>query len=152
MDPFGHSREQASIYAQLGFDAFFFARLDSKDRETRKANRNMDFLWQGSANLDNSVIFGNAFPESLYYSPGGFCWDCGDEPIIDDQESFDYNVVRKASDFLEYAKRYATYYSTNNVLVPMGGDFQYQSAEFNFINMDKLIKYVLQVCGKLLHR
>ncbi len=28
IDPFGHSREQASIFAQLGFDGLFFGRLD----------------------------------------------------------------------------------------------------------------------------
>lgn len=33
------------------------------------------------------------------------------------------------------------YYKTNNILIPMGGDFNYQAAEINFSNLDKLIKY-----------
>ena len=28
IDPFGHSATQASLFAQIGFDAFFFARID----------------------------------------------------------------------------------------------------------------------------
>ncbi len=27
-DPFGHAASQASLFAQMGFDAFFFARID----------------------------------------------------------------------------------------------------------------------------
>lgn len=56
IDPFGHSREQASLFAQFGFDGVFFARLDNQDRETRKRNKTMDFLWQGSANLGINTI------------------------------------------------------------------------------------------------
>lgn len=51
IDPFGHSREQASLFAQLGFDGVFFARLDHDDKKQRQANGTLDFAWQGSANL-----------------------------------------------------------------------------------------------------
>ncbi len=35
IDPFGHSRELASIWAQVGVDALFFARIDARDRYER---------------------------------------------------------------------------------------------------------------------
>ena len=35
IDPFGHSREQASIFAQFGFDGLFFGRLDYQDKDNR---------------------------------------------------------------------------------------------------------------------
>lgn len=56
IDPFGHSREQASIFAQLGFDGFYFARLDYRDRDQRKADKTMDLLWTGSENLGMSLF------------------------------------------------------------------------------------------------
>ncbi len=35
IDPFGHSREQASLFAQMGFDGLFFGRLDYADKDKR---------------------------------------------------------------------------------------------------------------------
>ena len=32
VDPFGHSKEQASLFAGVGFDGLFFARLDWRDK------------------------------------------------------------------------------------------------------------------------
>jgi lysosomal alpha-mannosidase len=140
IDPFGHSREQASIFAQLGYDGVFFARIDHDDRDQRIADKTMEVIWQGSANLDNANIFTNVFPE-FYYPPSGYCFDieCGDEVLNDDEASPDYNIPRKVGDFLSKVQELASYYQTNNLLIPMGGDFQYQSAEKNFVNMDKLI-------------
>jgi len=30
----------------MGFDAFFFARLDYEDRENRKKEKSMEFIWR----------------------------------------------------------------------------------------------------------
>ena len=35
IDPFGHSSEQASIFAQMSFDGFFFGRIDYADKKLR---------------------------------------------------------------------------------------------------------------------
>ncbi|MGH0190714.1 UNVERIFIED_CONTAM: hypothetical protein FKN15_051020 [Acipenser sinensis] len=51
IDPFGHSREQASLFAQMGFDGFFFGRLDYQDKRSRLQSREMEMLWRASANL-----------------------------------------------------------------------------------------------------
>lgn len=51
IDPFGHSREQASIFSQLGYDGVFFARLDHDDKDTRQKAKSLNFAWQTSANL-----------------------------------------------------------------------------------------------------
>ncbi|RZC33884.1 Glyco hydro 38 domain containing protein [Asbolus verrucosus] len=141
IDPFGHSREQASIFAQLGYDGVFFARIDCTDRDQRIINKNMEVIWQGSASLENTNIFTNVFPE-FYGSPDGFCFDieCGDEVLNDDDTSPDYNVPKRVDTFLAKMEHLAIYYQTSNILIPMGGDFQYQSAEKNFINVDKLIE------------
>ena len=78
-----------------------------------------------------------------------FCWDligCRDnsdnDPIIDDIESEDYNVDRVVDSFVDYIQGYSKNYATNQVMYPMGEDFQYQNANTWFKNLDKLIKYV----------
>ncbi|XP_068085422.1 lysosomal alpha-mannosidase-like [Anabrus simplex] len=145
IDPFGHSREMASIFSQLGFDGLFFARLDFKDKKRRLKTRTSEFIWKGSpnnlgdrANLFTSILY------KLYSSPSGFCFDvlCNDETINDNKRSGDYNVPEKVQDFINFCEEQSRYYRTDNILVTMGNDFSYQDARKNFKNMDKLIKYV----------
>jgi len=51
IDPFGHSREMASIFARMGFDGLFFGRLDFQDKLARLQTKTGEMVWQGSANL-----------------------------------------------------------------------------------------------------
>ena len=45
VDPFGHTNAAPKIFADMGFDAWFFARLDDQDRDQRRANKTMEFIW-----------------------------------------------------------------------------------------------------------
>lgn len=51
IDPFGHSREMASMFAQMGFDGLFFARLDYQDKDERLMTKSGELIWRASANL-----------------------------------------------------------------------------------------------------
>ncbi|XP_017042925.2 lysosomal alpha-mannosidase [Drosophila ficusphila] len=142
IDPFGHSREMASIFAQMGFNGEFFARMDYVDKKKRKEDLEMEMVWQSSEFLKSSNIF-TGMLYNHYSAPPGFCFDinCQDAPIIDG-ESFDNNVDQRITDFIEYIKTMSKYYRSTHIMVPMGDDFQYEEAAVNFKNMDKLIKYV----------
>ena len=48
IDPFGHSREQARLFAHMGMDSLFFARADFRDKEQRKESKSLNMLWKGS--------------------------------------------------------------------------------------------------------
>lgn len=52
IDPFGHSREMASMLAQFGFDGVFFARADHADKAKRLQNKQAEMIWHGSGNLE----------------------------------------------------------------------------------------------------
>lgn len=140
IDPFGHSREMASIFAQMGFDAEFFARMDHVEKSKRLNDISIEMIWQSSAALKNSDIFTGLLYRH-YSAPPGFCFDnlCGDEPIID-SDSYDNNVKSRVDDFISYVKNMAKSFRATHVMVPMGDDFQYENAELNYKNMDKLIK------------
>ena len=48
IDPFGHSNANARLFAEMGFEALFFARIDYKDKERRKSDKELEFIWRPS--------------------------------------------------------------------------------------------------------
>ena len=79
IDPFGHSREQASLFAQFGFDGLFLGRVDYQDFETRGADKTREMLWQASDNLGKAAQIFTGILAYGYNPPPGFCFDvyCG---------------------------------------------------------------------------
>ncbi|GLV45785.1 Lysosomal alpha-mannosidase II [Carabus blaptoides fortunei] len=144
IDPFGHSRETASLFSQFGFDGLFFARLDYRDRLSRLHNKTAEMLWQGSQSLGPSSQLFTSILYNHYSAPPGFCFDvlCSDDSIVENQNSPEYNAERKARAFLSFVKQQASYYKTNNIIITMGDDFHYQDALYYFKNLDKLISAV----------
>lgn len=39
------------MFAQMGYDGLFFARLDWVDRSDRMSNKTAEMIWHGSPNL-----------------------------------------------------------------------------------------------------
>ncbi|CAH0404424.1 unnamed protein product [Chilo suppressalis] len=144
IDSYGHTREQASLLAQMGFDGLFIGRVDYKEREAMIEEDRMEFMWRGSDVLGkmSDIMTHSLF--NLYNAPEGFCFDflCSDEPIIDDPDNKVYNAEKRVNDFVLQIERQAKYYEHDNIMVTMGGDFTYQSAANWFMNMDKLINHV----------
>lgn len=130
----------ASIFAQMGYNGEFFARMDYVDKKKRLSDLEMEMIWQSSETLKNPNIF-TGMLYNHYSAPPGFCFDinCQDDPIIDG-ESFDNNVHQRVNDFIGYIKNMTKSFRANHIMVPMGDDFQYEEAAVNFKNMDKLIK------------
>lgn len=145
IDPFGHTSEQASLFAQFGFDGMFFTRISFEDKELRVKNKSLDLIWHGDRALagQSGSIFTNIFRDN-YDNPSGYCFDvmCLDDNLVDNKRSYEYNIDRKGSHFIDFLRSYAKVKLTNHVLIPMGGDFQFSAAGQNFKNIDKLIKYV----------
>ena len=69
IDPFGHSQEQANIFAKMGFDGLFFGRLDYADKEKRMKEKTMEMIWKGDP-IDESSL-SDLFTGALFhaYSP-----------------------------------------------------------------------------------
>ncbi|CAF1424428.1 unnamed protein product [Rotaria magnacalcarata] len=144
IDPFGHSREMASLMAQMGFDGLFFGRIDYQDRIPRTLEKKLEMMWKGSANLGRqSWLFTGVLPHS-YSGPSTFCFDihCSDQPIMDDKRLHDYNVPERVQSFINAVHLEAHGYATNHIIITMGDDFQDQNAHEKFKNLDKLIHYV----------
>ncbi|KAM9856488.1 lysosomal alpha-mannosidase [Aulostomus maculatus] len=145
IDPFGHAREHASMFAQMGYDGFFFGRVDYQDRGRRMMDKEQELLWRASDSLTPPMadLFTGILPNG-YNPPEGFCWDqlCDDPPIRDDPDLEDYNVDDVVKRFLNIAHSQALVYKTKHIIMTMGSDFQYENANLWYKNLDKLIHYV----------
>jgi len=145
IDPFGHSKEQARLFAEIGFEGLFFARIDYQDKDSRKANQGLQMWWEGGEEGDkNRTIFTGVF-DNHYSHPEGFCFDiiCTDEPINDDPRLDEFNVDYRIKSFVDVTLKHLQYYKDQeHIMFTMGDDFTYQNARQNFKNMDKLIKYM----------
>ncbi|XP_069364277.1 lysosomal alpha-mannosidase-like isoform X3 [Maniola hyperantus] len=143
IDPFGHSREFASLLAAMGYDGLFLGRIDYQDKGARRVQKRMEMVWRGDDDLGNSSDLFTGVLFNTYSPPPGFCFDvlCDDEPIIDDPDSPMFNVEDRVHDFLEICRNISKNYITNNILITMGEDFFYQNAAMSFKNLDKLIEY-----------
>ena len=143
IDPFGHSSEQAALFAKMGYDGFFFARIDYQDMAKRKKEQRMEMIWRGSPNnlgAESDIFTGVTFHN--YSPPPGMCFDtlrCRDDPIVDNKDFFTYNLEKKIIPFLIEAGYQSDSYRTNHIMLTMGGDFTYEDAHGWFRNLDVLI-------------
>lgn len=140
VDPYGHSRENAALFAQMGFDAIFLGRVHVADKEYRRRQRSLEFVWNTDRNIGSSAdLFASILP-NVYMPPRGFCFDkysCNTDPDV-----LAYNARTRARQFMDAVREYAKYYETRNVMVTMGGDLAYTKAEAWFDNIDRLISAV----------
>lgn len=81
IDPFGHSNTNARLFAEMGFDAVFFGRIDYKDKEKRMNEKTLEWVWMPSNDSLGPDV--NIFTHVLYnryIPPDGFGFD-----ILDDE-------------------------------------------------------------------
>lgn len=70
IDPFGHSNTNVRFFAEMGFDAWFFARLDFQDKERRLNDREMEFVWRPySKSMGNDLQILSVAFKNHYSSP-----------------------------------------------------------------------------------
>jgi len=82
----------------MGFDSFFFARIDYQDFQKRKENRTLEMIWSPKQDSGEDASIFTHVNYNHYSEPTGFCFDasCNDEPIMDDPKLDNYNVDRRA--------------------------------------------------------
>lgn len=140
IDPFGHSSTQGSLLsAGVGFDALYFARIDYQDYDSRKATKDLEFIWRPSKSRgEHSQVFTGEIIDH-YGPPHEFDYYFRDNQVQDDPELHDFNVCSVVDDFVKMALGRGGSTKGNHIFIPMGGDFQYDDARVWFKNMDKLV-------------
>jgi len=134
IDPFGHSREQASLFSQMGFDSFFLGRIDFQDKEQRQSSKTLEFIWKSSPSIgDKNDIFTSILP-NVYWPPDNFCFDM----YCNKGNMSPKNRHEKAQALVQLAREQANNYSTKHTVFTFGMDFHYEIAEMWFQNLDLL--------------
>jgi hypothetical protein len=75
VDPFGHGAGTASLWADMGFDAFGLNRIDDREKEQRKERQTLEFIWRGSDTLGaKSQLFAHVLVtfQAALHSPALF--------------------------------------------------------------------------------
>lgn len=146
IDPFGHSATNARLFAEMGFDAWFFARLDSDDKARRVKDKEMEFVWQPAEELgldSDTSIFTHVLWDH-YSAPHGFgMYMTGDDPLfITDASSPEYNAPERAKDMMARIDERAAVYRTPEIFAVFGDDFKYINAHWMFTQLDNMIEYM----------
>ena len=87
IDPFGHHSSSASLFSLMGFNSFFFARIDYQDKQVRMDKKALEMVWRPMQyDGDKSTYIFTHVNYYHYSPPPGFCFDdvCRDDPIMDD--------------------------------------------------------------------
>jgi hypothetical protein len=130
IDPFGHSTANARLMAEMGFDAFFFARLDYQDKDRRLADKEMDWIWRPMYEElgEDAQIFTHAL-YNHYSAPPGFDFDTlpgMDDSIVVDERLTSFNADRRASEFYDHIYHQLQHYkSEKHAFHTMGDDFHF---------------------------
>ncbi|CAD8098565.1 unnamed protein product [Paramecium sonneborni] len=139
LDPFGHTSAQAELFALMGFDAWFFSRIDYQDMNLRKDQKKMELL----SIVDQYSIFTH-INYNHYEAPPQFSFDSlhNQDPIVDNQNSIHYNVDKRADVLVDYFKQQNQSYIGNILMHTLGTDFGWSNAPMYYKNIDRLIKYI----------
>lgn len=147
IDPFGHSSTNAALFSKMGIDAFWMARIDREEKEIRKAQQNLEFIWQPRTSQDDENQVLAIVTAEHYDFPEEFCFDLHcihrQPPVVDDETTHEYNVDTYASRFADYVNsKLAPFYKHNHVFFMMGGDFAFEIASMPFANFAKIKNYI----------
>ncbi len=146
VDPFGHSSANPRLFADMGFKAWFIARMDYEDRAKRLDNQEMQWLWRPMQDsLGDSVDIFTSTMNPTYEWPDGYWYDerdWGDKnPVVSDPTSASFNADVKSSQLRDYILDQNAHYQGNHIMFAWGGDFMYGNAHLTYRNEDNQIDY-----------
>jgi hypothetical protein len=99
IDPFGHSNANPRLFADMGFDAWFFARIDFQDKAKRLDEQAMQWIWRPFfEHLGRRAEIFTGTMQDHYCWPDGFSYDekwDGDEPVVVNPELETFNADQK---------------------------------------------------------
>lgn len=143
IDPFGHSNTNARLFADMGFDAWFFGRMDWADYNKRIQNKELEWVWMPNGDATKK-IFTHKMWHNYFWSPIPFFdvkWTIN-PPMILDKKSPSYSADLLADMFIKNMTDKIAAYRSDHIFQPFGDDFAFMNAYGDYTNIDRLISYI----------
>ena len=138
IDPFGHSAAQARLFSEMGFDAWYFERIDFQDFNDRLKKGSLEMIWRPSSyDTRTNFLFAHVDFMPYFLAPYNWCIDmlCWPEPHLPE-------VVRRSLMYARWVKNQTHFYSTKHIQHQIGGDFEWSSdAESHYEGLEMVIDY-----------
>lgn len=121
----------------MGLDAWFFARMDYREKALRIKDQSLEFVWLpvkdaalGAFSQAYNISEQQIYTQMLYHhysAPPGYCFDmlCSDDRIVSDKNLLTFNLVNKVDDLMDYFLNVSKAFRTEHILIPFGEDFNY---------------------------
>ncbi|CAD8127927.1 unnamed protein product [Paramecium sonneborni] len=136
VDPFGHSNTQALFSNMMGFNAWFFGRIDQEDRSIRENKKELEFVIHSDS--DHSILTHVNY-YGYYSSPRGFDFDVTNP---NRQQVTDSNLQSKTEELASYFNKQKNAYKGKILAHTLGMDFQWSDAASYFNQMDRVMNRV----------
>ncbi|PRP73196.1 lysosomal alpha-mannosidase-like [Planoprotostelium fungivorum] len=144
IDPFGHSTATASLWSQMGFDSWGLNRIPYWIKDQMKAEKGLEFVWQGSPSLGSASNIWAHVMDSHYSTPTQINfdgnWDL--KKVADDTVENPWEPYVMTLEQVTELRTRSTWYPHNKLMIPYGDDFKHVHAVEDYDNMDKLIDYI----------
>ncbi|XP_062617760.1 alpha-mannosidase 2-like isoform X1 [Saccostrea cucullata] len=158
IDPFGHSGTVPYLWKKAGLENMVIQRIHQATKGSLAQKKSLEFLWRQPWDIKGSWdILCHVMPYMLYTVKH----TCGPNPYICMMFDFQVhkrkhrrtfaepislkNVQEQARQLYEQYRRKASLYNYDTILVPLGDDFRYDSAQEwdqQYQNYNMLIQYM----------
>ena len=123
IDPFGHSIFMLELYSRLGYKAVVLNRVPNPVKQEMRTSKGLEFYWWSP--YTSSEIFVHVL-DTHYTTP----------------RITGIDVEEKAKSFVNICMERLQWYRSGNILIPFGGDFTFQDAEAQFLELDDVMVYI----------
>ncbi len=123
VDSFGTSATHAILLAQTGYEAIFFSRLDYLDRNYRRGNQTLEFIWKPPSPNNESIfthILSHEYEEIKYLARGAR------SPQVFKQGLSDKDLQAMEN----YLQKEKSFFKSDEILFQFCGDFYNPSADY----------------------
>ena len=112
----------------MGFDAWFFGRMDWADYEQRIKNKELEWVWMPNGDASKKIFTHKMWVAYGWQPLDQFDVRFSNRPFISNKDSWSFNADEMAEKFFSNMKDKIDAYRSDHIFQPYGDDFAYINA------------------------